>query len=431
MAQFNTKRNAYVPNNDTIHEHSMVSPGPNVYIQSGNLNTGTDAFGRMRVALPTTLFDSSHRFAKNDLWAETTSGTASATFNADAGLVEMDVDAANGDEIIRETFKVFSYQPGKSLLVLTTFVLAEAKANLRQRVGYFGTSNGMFLELDGTTTSFVKRSAVSGSVVDTHIPQGQWNVDKMDGTGPSGIVLDISKAQIMWTDIEWLGVGSVRLGFVINGQFVVCHIIHHANIETGTYITTASLPLRQEITNTGDTSGPSKAKQICASVMSEGGYELRGRQHGVETPIALPYELTTADTYYPVISIRLKSGRRDAIAILTAASILGVSTAHYNWKIIASGVSTGGTWVSAGANSSVEYKTTGTSFSGGRTLASGWTSTTNQAAGSIDLLKEALFKFQLERDSLAGISFELTLVMGADAATSDVYASLDWEEVTR
>ena len=392
---------------------------------------GVDAFGRLRISQPITLFDSSHRYADNDLWAELTAGGGSSSFVAAEGLIDMDVGTASGDSVIRETFKVFSYQPGKSLLTMNTFVMGEAKANLRQRVGYFNADNGIFLERDGTTVNFVKRSLVTGSVTDTKVAQASWNGDKLDGTGPSKLTLDLEYAQIMWADIEWLGLGSVRIGFIINGKFITCHTFHHANLITTTYITTASLPLRYEITNTDTTASASKLKQVCSTVISEGGYELSGRQQAVGTGITSPYSLTTAGTYYPVVSLRLKSAREDAIAILTAASVLGVDSADYNWRVVARPTTTGGTWVSAGTNSSLEYNLTGTATTGGRILASGFFSTTNQASGAINLLKEALFKFQLERDSLNSTYYEVSLVMSAGTSTSSVLASLDWEEISR
>jgi hypothetical protein len=411
--------------------------------KDGTVNNGAnpagmavDAFGRARVSMPLTLFDSSHRFADNDLFTEDTTGDGASAFDANEGLVNMTVGTASGAEIIRETNKVFSYQPGKSLQNLNTFVFEPAKANLRQRVGYFGEKNGIYLELDGTDLYVVERSSVTGSTVNTRIAQSNWNIDPLDGTGISGVTLDLSKAQIQFIDIEWLGLGTVRTGFVINGEYIHCHSFHHANINNTTYITTASLPLRYELTNTGLTATASTMKQVCSTVISEGGYELRGRQQAVETPISTPRDLTVAATYYPVISIRLKStpDRLDAIVILTALSILGVgNNGYFNWRVIAGGDTTGGTWTSADANSAVEYNLGGTSFSftGSRTLASGFIASTTQSAGSIDILKEALFKFQLERDTFASKAEELTLVVAAKTSGDDVYASLDWEEITR
>jgi hypothetical protein len=395
----------------------------------------TDAFGRTRVSEPFTLFDSNHRYADNQLWSSTTATGGTATFNSAQGLVDLAVTAASGSEVLRETTKVFAYQPGKSLLVLNTFVMEPAKTNLRQRVGYYGLSNGYYLEQDNTTVSFVERSFVTGVVVNTPVVQANWNIDPMNGSGPSGITLDLTKAQILFMDLEWLGVGTVRIGFVINGEFYICHKFHHANLITSTYITTASLPLRYEITNTGATSGISTLKQICSTVISEGGYTLSGLQQAIGIPLTAPRNLPIAGTFYPIVSIRLKASpdRLDGLIICTAISAMATTTGHYNWQLIASGTTTGGTWLSAGTNSSTEYNITGTSFTGGRILASGFFSVSNQGSTQVDILKEALFKTQLERNGLTSTPFELTIVVASDAGGGggNVLASMDWEEITR
>ena len=396
--------------------------------------TNVDAFGRVRVSNPFTLFDSSHRFADNNLWATSTTGTAAATFSANEGLVNLTVGSASGDQVIRETIKVFSYQPGKSLLVMSTFVMGTAKANLRQRVGYYGAANGIYFERSGTTNYMVKRSSVSGAVVDTHVAQANWNQDKLDGTGPSGLTLDSSKAQILYMDVEWLGLGTVRTGFIINGQFVPAHNFDHANLVSTTYITTASLPLRYEMTNLAATASASTLKQVCSTVISEGGYQLAGAQQAIGTAVNAPKTLTTAATFYPVISIRLKSTRLDAIIILTALSVLGITNnANYNWQMVAGGATTAGTWVSAGTNSSVEYNLTGTAFTTGtgRILASGFFQGSNQGSTSVDILKQALFAFQLERNPFTATPYELTLICASDGGGHQVLASLDWEEISR
>ena len=397
-------------------------------------STAIDAFGRQRVSNPLTLFDSSHRYADNNLWVNSITGTAAATFSADEGLINMTVGSASGDQIIRETIKVFSYQPGKSLLVMSTFVFGPAKTNLRQRAGYYGAANGIYFEREGTTNYMVERSSVTGLVSNTRVAQADWNQDRMDGTGPSGLVLDSSKAQILYMDVEWLGLGTVRTGFIINGAFVPCHNFDHANLVTTTYITTASLPLRYEMTNVGATGSASTLKQVCSTVISEGGYELRGAQLTAGNTITAPTTLTTAGTFYPIVSIRLKSTRLDAIVILTAISILGITNnANYKWEVVASGTTTGGTWVSAGTNSAVEYNITGTAFSatGGRILATGFFQGSNQGSNSVDILKEALFASQLERNPFTPTAFELTLACTGASNGNQVLGSLDWEEISR
>ncbi len=436
MAQFRTDLNKIDSGQVfTRYEVNMLSD------RLSPSGTMTDAFGRMRVVQPFTLFDSSHRFADNGLWATSnTAGNSSYSFVENQSTVDMTVGTTANAEVIRETTKVFSYQPGKSLLVMNTFAMHSPKANVRQRVGYFGQSNGIYLENDGTTNYLVVRTNTSSTVAETRVPQSEWNIDKFDGTGYSsqiggsehGSGLDVSKTNIFWMDIEWLGVGDVRCGFVVDGRMILAHVFHNDNRNTVPYMTTASLPLRLEIKNTGNTASNSTLSQICSTVISEGGYELYGSQQAVATSITSPVDLPTAGTYYPVISLRLKQSRLDAIVILTALSILAPSNAYYNWQMRAGANTTaGGTWVSAGDNSAVEYKLDGGSVVGGRVLASGFTGSTNQSATPIDILKQALFKFQLERNSLTSTPYELTLVASASFNGADIYGSMDWEEITR
>jgi hypothetical protein len=393
-----------------------------------------DAFGRLRVAQPLTLFDSSHRYKDNGLWATSTASGGAAVFSANEGLVNLNVNTTAGSQVLRETFKVMSYQPGKSLLVMNTFVMAPAQTNLRQRVGYFGTDNGIYVQLNDNTLSFVERSLVTGVVTETTVNQSSWNADTLDGNGPSGITLDITKAQILFMDIEWLGEGTVRVGFIIDGNFIVCHRFNHANFITSTYITTASLPLRYEITNTGVTASPSTLKQVCSSAISEGGYELRGAQLAVGTPITSPMTFALAGTYYPAAGIRLKTTTLDAIVIVTAISILGLGNGkNYAWRIVQGATITGGAWAPASADSSVEYNLTGASASGGRILAQGYVNSSNQGSPSINILKEALFATQLERNSFTGVPSEIVIEAAIDAVggTLGMYASVDWEEISR
>jgi len=439
MTQFRVDTNEFWGTNKTIYEVVMVADQFGNPVSSGNPSgMAVDAFGRARTAQPFTLFDSSHRFADNGLWATSNSSGTTITFNQNAGLIELALPNTANAEIIRETTKVFSYQPGKSLQTMSTFVLNPAQTNLRQRVGYYGANNGIYLELDGSSLYFVERNSVDGTLTETRVAQADWNVDTLLGnvvSSPTHITLDITKAQILFIDIEWLGLGTVRCGFMIDGRLVHCHSFHHANFIANTYMTTASLPLRYEIKNhNGATGNSSLMKQICSTVISEGGYELYGTQQAVDIPIQSPVDLPTAGTYYPIISLRLKTSpnRLDAIAILTAISLMAITNnANYNWRLVASGTTTGGTWVSAADNSSVEYNITGTSFSGGRILASGFTSGSVQGQQTIDILKEALFKFQLERNGLTNTPYEITLIAAASLNGADIFASLDWEEISR
>lgn len=439
MAQFRKDSHTYLNDGKTIFEVVMLADQYGNQVGAANpTGTAVDAFGRARVSMPLTLFDSSHRYADNGLWvsSNSASGNSSVTFSPFEGLINLTISTSNTANVVRETTKVFSYQPGKSLLTLNTFVMEPAKANLTQRVGYFGANNGIYLEQAGNTISFVERSIVTGNVVETRVSQQNWNMDTLLGevdTSPSQMTLDLSKAQILWTDIEWLGLGTVRCGFVIDGKFIHCHSFHHANYITATYIQTASLPVRYEIFNTGITSSNSTLKQICSSVIVEGGYELRGSQSSIGTPVESPKDLGgTPGVDIPVVSIRLKSARQDAIVIITALSMLCVgNNARVKWKVLSNPTLANTSWISAGTNSSVEYDMSANTVTGGTVLASGYLTSSTQASVATDILKEALFKFQLERNALTGVSYPITVSMATAVAGDDGLATIDWEEVSR
>jgi hypothetical protein len=391
--------------------------------------TSTDAFGRLRVSEPYTLFDSSTRYGPNSQWATQTLTGGTANFNADQGLMDLTVTSAVTSTVLRETKKVFSYQPGKSLLLFTTFVMSGA-SGLRQSVGYFNDFNGYFLQRDTNSTAYlVERSRVTGSTNDNRVAQINWNIDPFDGTGPSGITLDFTKAQILWIDMEWLGVGTVRTGFVVDGQLLPANYFQHANIVDSTYITTACLPFRYEIENISSGVGGT-LKQICSTAISEGGYTLTGEQHSVSTPITTPYVLAAAGTYYPVAALRLKSTRLDAISIVTGLSMLGAGNNEtYAWRVVSGGTVSDGSWDTVSATTPVEYNLTGTSVTGGTVLASGFTNASNQGSPIIDILKGSLFANQLERNPFTATATEFILEVAPAGNTQEIYVSVNWEDV--
>ena len=436
MAQFNKNTHQYSQDNKTLFETVMLADQYGNIIGPANPSgMSVDAFGRSRISQPLTLFDSFHRYQDNGKASTANTAGGSYAFNANTSTIDCTVSTASGARVYRETSRVFAYQPGKSLQILTTFIMNPAKNNLRQRVGYFGTDNGLFLErYDASGVRFVKRSKVTGTVVDTRIEQTNWNIDKMDGTGPSGLTLNLDYPQIMFIDIEWLGAGTARMGFVINGSLIHCHSFHHANLSdapSGAYMQTACLPIRLEIENTGSTGSSSTFKQMCVTVISEGGYELRGRMKttGMDTPTANNYTLTSLNTYYPVCSIRLKSDRLDAIVIPKQISLVGTTASDYRYKIVTGATITGGSWVSAGSDSSVEYNITGTSQSGGTEMFSSYLISTGSQSLTAKL-EDGTFRYQLERNSFTGTAATFTLVVGSKANGDKVLASIDWEEVT-
>jgi hypothetical protein len=431
MAQYSKQKVDYLNDGRSIFEVVMIADQFGTLVGPSNPSgMAVDAFGRARSSSPLTLFDSFNRYKDNQKFATSNTAGANTQYNANTSTVLMNVGTSINQEVIRETTLVFAYQPGKSLQIINTFVMGEAKTGLRQRVGYFGDGNGVFLERDGEEIAFVLRSSANNTIVDTRIVQSAWNVDKLDGVGVSKKTLDLDKANIFFADIEWLGVGSVRCGFVIDGQLIHCHSFHHAGIEDEVYMSTAVLPVRYEIKNTAGTASVSTLKQICSTVISEGGYSLSGKPRTFGLELNQQKELTTIATYYPVISIRINPAYPDAIIVPTNMGLLPIDSGLYKYKLVKGGTFTGDTWANTSTNSPVQYQSnTSATFTGGEDLHTGYLSSTVQAGGSLDL-KDGLFKFQLERNSLANTYTPLTLIVSCDTSTSNVVASMDWEEIT-
>ena len=393
----------------------------------------TDAFGRLRVSEPYTLFDSQQRYSADDTFVSNVANGGTVTFVTNQSSVVLSTTSTLNSYAARETKYVFTYQPGKSLLALTTFCMAPKATGLVQKVGYYGQSNGIFLELSDDLY-IVQRSNVTGVVVDTKIPQSQWSWDVLNGYGTSGYTLDITKTHIFWTDIEWLGVGNVRTGFVINGQFLVAHVFQHANYLTTAYMTTATLPIRYEIQNT-DSVPSSNLIQICSTVLSEGGYD---QPYHLYSNIAVLSRTMTAGTWYPAISVRLAPGYLDAVAQVKQVDISMVSTDLLHWALwsnVSAANLTGESFVAHTSSSLVQIDQSATAMTttGCQQIAAGLVSGTNQSAAPI-MLELTKYQAQLGRDSFTNVSEIFTLavysVTGSSGGSSiSLQALLSWNEL--
>jgi hypothetical protein len=409
----------------------------NVNIGQGQLVTfggaNLDAFGRLRVSEPFTLFDSQNRYAEDDQFSSSTSGAGSSvTFATNESSVNMNVGTVSGGKTVRQTFRRMPYQPGKSLLILTTFCMNVAKANLRQRIGYFDENNGIYLEKNGTSEpSFVVRTNTSGSPVNTNsASQSSWNGDKLDGTGPSGYTLNLETVQIFWSDIEWLGVGNVRCGFVINGQFIICHTFQCANQtgKTKVYMETAILPVRYEIENTDTTASSSTLKQICSTVISEGGY-----QQTVQDTIARRTALlgTISTTFLPLVSIRLKSTAAGAVVLLNRVNVLPTTNQSYEICIMKNSTLTGASWTSLSTNMEYDVTATAMTTSVDGIYQNDYVTSSAQGRAVLAAPTGYNFAFQLGT-SLAGVSdtFTLGIKTVSGATTGDAIGSISFYDLT-
>ena len=146
-------------------------------------------------------------------------------------------------------------------------------ANSHQRIGLFDDQNGVFFDQVDGVLGVTIRSYTTGTAVDTHITEASWNIDKMDGTGVSGVTIDTTKTNIFIIDLQWLGVGRVRFGFDIDGMIFWCHEVNNANTRNVVYMSTPRLPIRYEVENTGASSALDDFRQICSTAIAEGVFD--------------------------------------------------------------------------------------------------------------------------------------------------------------
>ena len=420
-----------------------VTQGTSPWVVSGNVGiTGTsnvalggtnlDAFGRLRVSNPVTLFDSQNRYIAGDQFSNVTATGGNVVFVPNESSFNLNVSTANGSSAVQQAKFVQPYQPGKSLLVMESFCFSALIANCRQRVGYFTTENGIYFEADGTTLYLVIRSSASGSIVEERIAQSAWNGDRLNGVpganNPSGITLNPALINIFWTDIEWLGVGNVRAGFVINGQFILCHTFQHANQSGNTkvYMTTATLNPRYEITNTGTTASNSTLKQICSTVISEGGYTPATTQNYVSSGL-VPTRIPVSNAYVALASIRLNPAYPDAVVIPAQLDLLLTDVRYGQYQLVLNAsnvVANTGSWSNV-ASSVVQTNTSALQIGDGTVLFGGVTSSRD----TLTVTEDVKARLQLSRQA-NGTPDILTLCVGYTATNADVLWRFGWEEVT-
>jgi hypothetical protein len=404
-------------------------PQQPIEIAGGGGSNAYDAFGRLRVSNPLTIFDSKSIMSKNNLFDESTANGGTVTYTANKSTVNLNVTEAAGSTTIRQSKRVMSYQPGKSLLIFNTFVMNAQTENLKQKVGLFDGNNGIFFQDTGTGYQIVRRTYTSGAAVDTEVNQSAWNGDKLNGTGPSGFTLNAATSNILFIDIEWLGVGSVRVGFVINGQLITAHTFYNANSLTTVYMQTANLPIRYEINRNGTlAAGTYTLQQICSSCISEGGYSPEGLQQMIGTSqINAGVNLSSANTYYNIATIKIKSGRPYAVIVPAGIDVLNISNNDFEWGLFFNATPSSA-FSYTSFNDNIEYDLTTVNLtSTGTRVAGGYLGgkTAPFALGG-DFIA---FSNQLGQ-TISGTSDTLTLGVRSGTANGDVSGLIKWYDLT-
>jgi len=466
-------------------ETITVNQGTNPWTVNGNINAtidgevsvagaNPDAFGRARISELFTLGDYKHIYAVDPNFLDGLANGGTVTFFPDQAACVLATTSNTASSAIHQTKFYHHYQPGKSQLIYSSFNFRAPNRNVTKRTGYFDANDGIYFEqvgsdtADGTTVSsttqtlnWVIRSYVGGSpseatfnttvnglayVYKRRVPQSEWNVDKCDGTGPSGFKLDITKTQLAWIDFQWLGVGRVRCGFAHQGELITAHEYYHDNVLPTVYLSNPNLPVRCEIRNTGTTPGGA-FDQICATVMSEGGYVESGIDWSVYTaPRTTP---TPGQTRFPLLAIRLKNtfnGYPNRLSVRPNSLGLYAETNSILYEVVkfpsAASLSTtdpgGLVWTSADADSGVEYCVNATSFTAanGDRFASGYVpsgssqnSLSPVASGTLTAAKKNIISQNIDSTNSEVYCVIVSTVNPGNQTTATVSTTIQWREI--
>jgi len=399
-----------------------------------------DFLYRIRTTQPRQIFQAQWAFNGNPLsWSQQLTGSASIEEPNVTGhkFINFKTSAASGDKVIYQTKRCFRYTPHRLSTLTFAAAFREKKTNLVKRIGIFDDQetaglNGICVEQDATGFSLVIFSTASGSQETNRIRRTAWNVDKLDGNGPSGE--NISDAQlsngVLWNiDFSWYGVSGVQLNVIVGGRRLVCHEeVYTFTLADRPFMTTAFLPLRIEIENTGAVTGGGVLTTGSINYDIENGEEIEfGYQQSVSNQTT---DVSVSNTGTLVLALRPKATVNSLVnrGVIRPNNVDVLCTADTYLEILVGGTVTGGTWIDNGSNSIAEYNVTATGYSGGRKVRESHIATGGgRSAGSLaSSFPSDLF---VAVDSLLGDQLAVAIRATRLGGGSDVYGSIGFREI--
>lgn len=399
-------------------------------------STTLDAFARLRASMPFTLGDYKHIYGLNINFLDKTANGGTVTFQPDQSSALLATTSNPASSAIHQTKIYHNYIPGKSQLIFSTICFKAPVVNVTKRTGYYDDENGIYFEQNGAgVLSFCVRTSTSGTPSDaSKVAQSSWNVDKCDGTGPSGYNLDVTKTQFFFTDFTWLGLGRVRCGFLVNGQFIIAHEFRTSNTIDVPYMANPNLPVRCEIFNTGATTGGS-FNQICSTVIAEGGDADAGQDWST---LNTTLRTVVSGATLPLIAIRLTNTFQTypnrLIGRLQEFSLYSVKE-PLTYKVIKlPNISylTGGSWSPVDSRSGVEVNVGATAYTDGLTFATGYVSAAVGNRGAVNAdpsASNARQNYIAQNYDSTDSEIYIIAVTNLGTTSTTVGASMQWREI--
>ena len=407
----------------------LIGSGP-----GNGVSSTVDSKGRLKVQTQETIFFNTFQYGKEtDVWDESTANGGSATFDATISQIRMAVTNAVGSKVIRQTRNVQRYTPGRTQTIAFAVRLQTPATGIRRRFGMFDGTDGFFFEDCGTVDATTGEPQYACVIINSdgatptveRIYRKDWNGDKLDGTGPSGITANPQAQQLVMMDYEWYGAGQVVFSFVINGLPRVIHIFNHGNRLQSPWAKTPFLPIRLEIENLTGVAGTHYLWQGSNSILAEGSVEKLGIAESILTPLT-GINMPSANTFYPIVSIRIKSTALTGIVLPTYFQASTLDNTDIYYKLIRN-ATVNGTWVDhPDPNSFSQYNYTSTgAITDGVELSAGMI-TSGAGAGQIRVDTDTVY--QIGRSGLGTVSDTLTLAIAAKNANKNAVATMTWIE---
>jgi hypothetical protein len=380
---------------------------------------------RLKVSPYQTVFFNTFQYGKeSDVWDESTAFGGVATHNPNISSVDMSVTNTIGSEVIRQTLHTMRYIPSRTSTISFSIKLNAPVSGIRRRIGINNGTDGVYFE-DGGDGDYYCGILNSGGI-SQRVGRAQWNGDKLDGNGPSGIVADPTKQQMVSFEYDWYGAGQVKIGWLIEGKTIIVHTFDTANVLPSVWCKTPFLPIRVEIKNQtgGQAGGPFVLTQGSNSLISEGQPEKLGVAQNIQTAIT-GVNTGTSNTYAHLLSIKLKPSALQGIVLPQFFQVATTDNTSIFYKLIRNATITGGSWVDMpDTNSFTQYNATATGFSGGISIDSGFVM--SGSGGTIAINKDT--QYQIGRSAMGTVSDTLTIVGACSTTNKSAIASMTWIE---
>lgn len=362
------------------YRSSSLEPNRAV-LASQQLREELDMTGRLKTAEAYEVIGSQWNYGKLPItWGETLTGSGAIAAPSAANsstYLQFTTGTASGASAVFQTKRHFRYQVFRTHAVSWAIVFGAPQTNVVKIFGQGTANNGWFIEQSGGTYHFVVRSnvgVVSGTN-ETRVARANWNIDKLDGSGPSGLTLDLEKGISYAIEYVWHGTQGLRFGVNYFDRIVWCHEQKYSGLLEAPFSRNAILPLRAELRNTGTVSSPGGSMQVGPVSFNIYGGLVDGDSYvfssGNKTT-GINVTSTSVPDY--LFALRPKAtvvgAVNRAVMIPQSVDIYALDSIFY--EVVTDAIIGGGTWSSPDTRSLAEISVNPSSVTNARVVASGY-----------------------------------------------------------